>query len=153
MQLGNLSGSGLDVHSGMAAASGDLALQAMKVAPKPYIYSRAPWGANEKMRDASSPRYGTIKAAVNHLTRSMARDMFDKGIRCNAIAPGYFQTDMVSGYFETEEGKADIDRLPLKRPGQVHELDGAILLLASDAGSFINGAILPVDSGQVLQLV
>ncbi|MCB1666911.1 MAG: SDR family oxidoreductase [Porticoccaceae bacterium] len=99
------------------------------------------------------PVYGTIKAAVNHLTRSMARDMFDKGIRCNAIAPGYFQTDMVSGYFETEEGKADIDRLPLKRPGQVHELDGAILLLASDAGSFINGAILPVDSGQVLQLV
>ena len=45
------------------------------------------------------------------------------------------------------------DGMPLKRPGQVHELDGAILLLASDAGSFINGAILPVDSGQVLQLV
>lgn len=99
------------------------------------------------------PVYGTIKAAVNHLTRSMARDMFDKGIRCNAIAPGYFQTDMVAGYFETDEGRADIERLPLKRPGQVHELDGAILLLASDAGSFINGAILPVDSGQVLQLL
>lgn len=99
------------------------------------------------------PAYGTIKAALNHFTRSMARDMFDKNIRCNAIAPGYFQTDMVSDYFETDEGKADIGRLPPKRPGQVHELDGALLLLTSDAGSYINGAILPVDAGQVLQLL
>lgn len=99
------------------------------------------------------PTYGSIKAGVNHLTRSMARDMFDKNIRCNAIAPGYFQTEMVAGYFETEAGKADIERLPPKRVGRVQELDGALLLLASDAGSYINGAVLPVDAGQVVQLL
>ena len=99
------------------------------------------------------PIYGSLKAAVNQLTRSMARDMFGHGIRCNAIAPGYFMTEMVSGYFDTDAGKADIERLPLKRVGRVEELDGALLLLASDAGSYINGAILPVDAGQVVQLL
>lgn len=99
------------------------------------------------------PIYGSLKAAVNQLTRSMARDMFEHHIRCNAIAPGYFQTEMVSGYFETDAGKADIARLPLKRVGDVSELDGALLLLASDAGSYINGAVLPVDAGQVVQLL
>ena len=99
------------------------------------------------------PIYGSLKAAVNHFTRSMARDMFDHKIRCNAIAPGYFQTEMVSGYFETDAGKADIQRLPLKRVGDVSELDGPLLLLASDAGSYINGAVLSVDAGQVIQLL
>jgi NAD(P)-dependent dehydrogenase (short-subunit alcohol dehydrogenase family) len=99
------------------------------------------------------PVYGSLKAAVNQLTRSMARDMFDHGIRCNAIAPGYFQTEMVGPYFETDAGKADIQRLPLKRVGDVKELDGALLLLASDAGSYINGHILAVDAGQVIQLL
>lgn len=102
---------------------------------------------------AGVPIYGSLKAAVNQLTRSMARDMFGHGIRCNAIAPGYFLTEMVSGYFDTDAGKADIERLPLKRVGRVEELDGALLLLASDAGSYINGAILPVDAGQVVQLL
>ncbi len=98
------------------------------------------------------PVYGSLKAAANHFTRSMARDMFDKGIRCNAIAPGYFLTDMVEAYFETDAGKADIERHPMKRLGRVDELDGALLLLASDASSFINGAVLSVDAGQVIQL-
>ncbi len=98
------------------------------------------------------PVYGSLKAAANHFTRSMARDMFDKGIRCNAIAPGYFLTDMVEAYFETDAGKADIERHPMKRLGRVEELDGALLLLASDASSFINGAVLSVDAGQVIQL-
>jgi NAD(P)-dependent dehydrogenase (short-subunit alcohol dehydrogenase family) len=98
------------------------------------------------------PTYGTLKAATNHLTKSMARDMFGTGIRCNAIAPGYFLTEMVAEYFETDAGKADIERHPMKRLGKVEELDGALLLLASDASSFINGAVLSVDAGQVIQL-
>ncbi|MGQ0620453.1 MAG: SDR family NAD(P)-dependent oxidoreductase [Panacagrimonas sp.] len=102
---------------------------------------------------AGIPTYGSIKAAVNQLTKQIARDLFDQNIRCNAIAPGYFLTDMVSGYFDTDAGKADIQRLPPKRVGRVEELDGALLLLASDAGSYINGAILPVDYGQVIQLL
>ncbi len=98
------------------------------------------------------PTYGTLKAAANHLTRSMARDMFPYGIRCNGIAPGYFLTEMVADYFETEAGKADIARHPLQRLGRVEELDGALLLLTSDASTYINGAILSVDGGQVIQL-
>lgn len=98
------------------------------------------------------PTYGTLKAAANHLTRSMARDMFPHGIRCNGIAPGYFLTEMVADYFETDAGKADIARHPLQRLGRVEELDGALLLLTSDASTYINGAILSVDGGQVIQL-
>ena len=98
------------------------------------------------------PTYGSIKAGVNQLTRQIAADLFDKNIRCNAIAPGYFNTEMVSAYFETDQGKAEIARLPAKRVGQVQELDGALLLLASDASSYINGVVLPVDYGQVVQL-
>lgn len=98
------------------------------------------------------PTYGTLKAATNHLTKSIARDMFGTGIRCNAIAPGYFYTEMVAEYFESDAGKADLERHPLKRLGRVEELDGALLLLASDASSFINGVILSVDAGQVIQL-
>ncbi|MCK9284176.1 MAG: SDR family oxidoreductase [Rhodocyclaceae bacterium] len=98
------------------------------------------------------PAYGSIKAALNQFTRQVAADLFGTGIRCNAIAPGYFSTDMVDWYFETEQGKAEVDRLPSKRVGRVEELDGAVLLLASDAGSFINGVVLPVDAGHSVLL-
>lgn len=98
------------------------------------------------------PCYGSIKAGLNHLTKSIAADLFDKKIRCNAIAPGYFLTDMVDWYFETDAGKAEVERLPAKRVGKLEELHGALLLLASDASSYMNGAIIPVDYGQVVQL-
>lgn len=96
--------------------------------------------------------YGSIKAAVNQLTRQIAADLFDRNIRCNAIAPGYFNTEMVAEYFQTDQGKAEIARLPPKRVGEVHELDGALLLLTSAASSYINGVVLAVDAGQVIQL-
>jgi NAD(P)-dependent dehydrogenase (short-subunit alcohol dehydrogenase family) len=96
--------------------------------------------------------YGSIKAGMNQLAKQIAVDMFDKNIRSNVIAPGYFATDMVDWYFETETGKAEVSQLPAKRVGRVEELSGALLLLASDAGSYINGAVLPVDYGQVIQL-
>jgi len=98
------------------------------------------------------PGYGSIKAGLNHLTRSIAADLFDKKIRCNAIAPGYFPTDLVNWYFDTEQGQAEIQRLPAKRTGRLEELSGVLLLLASDASSYINGAVIPVDYGQVIQL-
>lgn len=98
------------------------------------------------------PCYGSLKAAVIQLTKQIAADLFNTGIRCNTIAPGYFLTEMVEAYFETDQGKEEISRLPSKRVGKVEELDGPVLLLASDASSFVNGVVLPVDDGQVLQL-
>lgn len=98
------------------------------------------------------PCYGSVKAAINQLTKQIAADLLDKKIRCNAIAPGYFMTEMVDWYFETEQGKAEVARLPAKRVGDVEELAGALLLLASDAGRFINGAVIPVDYGHNMLL-
>lgn len=96
--------------------------------------------------------YGSTKAAVNHLTKVTATELFGTGIRCNAIAPGYFITEMSDEFLATDDGKAVLNNLPSKRAGVVEELDGALLLLASNASSFINGAIIPVDDGQVIQL-
>jgi len=96
--------------------------------------------------------YGSTKAGLIQLTKQMALDLLPHKIRSNAIAPGYFLTEMVDWYFESPEGKAEIPNLPGGRLGEFHELDGALLLLASDASSFINGAILPVDNGHVLRL-
>ncbi len=98
------------------------------------------------------PCYGAVKAAVNQFTKQVAADLFETKIRCNAIAPGYFMTEMVDWYFETEQGKAEVERLPSKRIGDVKELEGALLLLTSQASSFINGAILPVDYGHSILL-
>lgn len=96
--------------------------------------------------------YGCVKAAINHLTKQTAADLLDHGIRCNAIAPGYFHTEMSADVFATDVGKAIQAGLPTKRAGKVEELDGALLLLASNASSFINGAVLPVDAAHVILL-
>jgi NAD(P)-dependent dehydrogenase (short-subunit alcohol dehydrogenase family) len=98
------------------------------------------------------PCYGSVKAALNQLTKQIAADLFDTKIRCNAIAPGYFMTEMVDWYFETEQGQAEVARLPFKRIGDVKELEGALLLLSSQASSFINGVVLPVDYGHSVLL-
>ena len=98
------------------------------------------------------PTYGTLKAAAIQLTRSMAVDLIAHGIRVNAISPGYFQTEMAASLFDSEAGQALIQRHPLKRLGQVEELDGPLLLLASDAASHMNGAVVTVDAGHSVML-
>lgn len=95
--------------------------------------------------------YCAAKAGVIHLTRVMALELIDHGVRVNAIAPGYFETEMNDGFFATEQGKGYIGRLTPKRLGQLKELDGAALLLASDGGSFINGSVIEVDGGARLK--
>ncbi|MBQ0758273.1 MAG: NAD(P)-dependent dehydrogenase (short-subunit alcohol dehydrogenase family) [Zhongshania sp.] len=97
--------------------------------------------------------YASTKAAVNHLTKLIAMELFGTGIRCNAIAPGYFITEMSGDLLSTDEGKAIVNNLPSKRAGTVDELDGALLLLVSNASSFMNGVVIPVDDGQVMQLL
>lgn len=89
--------------------------------------------------------YCASKAAVNQLTRCMALDLIRYGIRVNAIAPGWFKTEMNSSYFDSEEGREHIRQMPARRLGQINELLGPITMLASDAGSFVNGVVLPVD--------
>ena len=98
------------------------------------------------------PTYGTLKAANIQLTRSMAVDLLPHGIRVNAISPGYFETEMASALFDSEPGKALIQRHPLKRLGQVAELDGPLLLLASDASCHMNGSVVTVDAGHSVLL-
>jgi NAD(P)-dependent dehydrogenase (short-subunit alcohol dehydrogenase family) len=96
--------------------------------------------------------YGATKAALLQLTRNMALDLLQHGIRVNALAPGYFASEMTSWYFETEAGKREIESLPAQRLGRLDELDGPLLLLASDAGSYVNGAYLTVDFGHSARL-
>lgn len=89
--------------------------------------------------------YCASKGAVIQLTRGMALDLMQHNIRVNAIAPGWFQTRLNTEYFETVAGQQQLLRMPARRLGLLQELIGPVILLCSDAGSFINGAVLPVD--------
>jgi NAD(P)-dependent dehydrogenase (short-subunit alcohol dehydrogenase family) len=93
--------------------------------------------------------YAASKAAVVSMTKTFSLEWVYYGIRVNAIAPGYFETDMNTGVIRSERGKDLIKRIPMKRIGELHELDGALLLLASDAGSFMTGSTITVDGGQL----
>lgn len=91
--------------------------------------------------------YAASKAGLLHLTRTMAVELARGGIRVNALAPGYFSTDMNAGFFETEPGKAMLARVPMRRLGELSELDAPLLFLAADASSFVTGTVLTVDGG------
>lgn len=96
--------------------------------------------------------YATSKAGVVQLTRHMALELMRYGIRVNAICPGYFETEMNRDFFASDKGQAYIrEHIPGQRLGNLPELSGPLLLLASDAGSFINGVALPVDGGHLLK--
>lgn len=94
--------------------------------------------------------YAASKAAVIALTRNMALELARDKIRVNAIAPGYIATELNAAYWETEGGKRMIAHVPMQRLGSPEELDGPLLLLASDAGSFMTGSVLTVDGGHLL---
>lgn len=94
--------------------------------------------------------YAISKAAVVQMTKSMALELGYKGIRTNALCPGYFNTEMTEEYFNTDKGKAYIQQTPSRRLGKLEELDGALLLLCGKGSSFINGAALPVDGGHLV---
>ncbi len=97
--------------------------------------------------------YATSKAAVIQLTRSMATELWRHNIRVNAICPGYFLTEMNDEFFATERGRKRIKRMPPRRLGELEELSGPLLLLASDASSYMTGVALPVDGGQSIRLM
>ncbi len=95
--------------------------------------------------------YATAKAGVVQLTKVQALELWRKHIRVNALCPGYFETEMNTDFFQTDKGRAYLDKIPPKRAGSLEELSGPLLLLASEAGSFMTGVALPVDGGHLLQ--
>ena len=95
-----------------------------------------------------TPSYTASKGAVVNLTRELGVRWAPRGVRVNAIAPGYFPTEMTARDLETEEGRRFVaERTPVGRPGRIDELDGAVLFLASDASSYVTGHTLVVDGG------
>ena len=95
--------------------------------------------------------YCVSKAAVIHLTKSMAVELGPHGVRANVIAPGLIETRMAEALFRNENGyRAYVRSNPLRRHGQPEEVATAALFLASDAGSYVNGEVLVVDGGSVL---
>jgi 3-oxoacyl-[acyl-carrier protein] reductase len=96
--------------------------------------------------------YATAKAGVVQITKALGLELAFKGIRVNAIAPGWFVTEINRDYLASEEGKRLTRDIPVGRFGRDGDLDGALLLLASDAGRFIAGATIVVDGGQMVAL-
>lgn len=97
--------------------------------------------------------YCASKAALSHLTRSMALEWARYAIRVNAIAPGYYRTDLSHGYLESSSGQAMLKKIPQRRLGNPEELDGVLLLLASGASSYMTGSIVTVDGGLSMPVV
>ena len=93
------------------------------------------------------PAYCASKAGLVHLTRALALELAPNEIRVNAIAPGYFETDLSRPFLITEAGHKLVQRIPQKRVGEIHELDGILMLLASDASRYMTGSVTTVDGG------
>jgi NAD(P)-dependent dehydrogenase (short-subunit alcohol dehydrogenase family) len=94
--------------------------------------------------------YNASKAGLIHLTRALAMEWARYDIRVNTICPGYIETEMNSDFWKTPAGQRLIERIPQRRIGQPEHLDGALLLLASDAGGFMTGSVLTVDGGHTV---
>jgi NAD(P)-dependent dehydrogenase (short-subunit alcohol dehydrogenase family) len=96
--------------------------------------------------------YAVAKAAVVQTTKALSLELAFKGVRVNAIAPGWFVTEINDTYLNSEAGQAMKREIPMGRFGNSGDLDGALLLLASNAGAYMTGATILVDGGQVVQL-
>jgi len=94
--------------------------------------------------------YLTSKAGILHLTKGMALELARYRIRVNALCPGYIETDLNRSFFASDTGSALIKRIPQRRLGQVSELEGPLLLMCSEAGSYMTGAVLAVDGGHLV---
>jgi NAD(P)-dependent dehydrogenase (short-subunit alcohol dehydrogenase family) len=91
--------------------------------------------------------YCMSKAAVVHMTRALALEWGKHGINVNAICPGYIDTEINHHHWQTEQGQKLIQMLPRKRVGKPQDLDGLLVMLASDQSHFVNGAVIAADDG------
>jgi 3-oxoacyl-[acyl-carrier protein] reductase len=96
--------------------------------------------------------YAIAKAGVVQMTKALALELAFKGVRVNAIAPGWFVTEINRDYLMSDAGRNLTREIPVGRFGHDGDLDGALLLLASEAGAYITGATIVVDGGQVIAL-
>ena len=94
--------------------------------------------------------YSVTKAGVVQMTKALALEWARYNIRVNALAPGYVVTDLNRELLQSEQGQKLIKRIPQRRTGELEDLDGPLLLLASDASAFMTGAIVPVDGGHLV---
>jgi NAD(P)-dependent dehydrogenase (short-subunit alcohol dehydrogenase family) len=103
----------------------------------------------ERVAGAVAP-YCASKAGVMHLTRAMALELARHGVRVNALAPGYVQTELNRDFLASEAGEKLRVRIPQRRFGRADELDGPLLLLASDAGAYLTGSVVFADGGHLV---
>ena len=94
--------------------------------------------------------YATSKAALVQMTKATALEWARYGIRVNALCPGYIETPLNTDFFATDAGQALIKRIPQRRLGRLQNLDGPLLLLASDAGAYMTGSEIAVDGGHLV---
>lgn len=102
---------------------------------------------------AAAAAYSSSKAAVAHMTHALAMEWARFGIRVNALAPGYFETDLNREFLKSDFGRTMMKRVPQRRFGDAHELDGPLLLLASDASSYMTGSVITVDGGHLVSVL
>lgn len=94
--------------------------------------------------------YTAAKAGLVQMSRAMALEWARYGIRVNALCPGYIATDINRDFFDSDAGKALVRRVPMRQLGSLADLDGPLLLLASDAGRFMTGTELVADGGHLV---
>ena len=93
--------------------------------------------------------YAVSKAGLIQMTKALALEWARHGIRVNAIAPGYFATDLNTDFFATPAGEATVKKIPMRRIGKLEDLDGPLLLLASPASAYMTGSVITVDGGHL----
>ena len=98
---------------------------------------------------AQVPAYAATKAGLVQMTHALALEWARDGIRVNALAPGYIATDINSDFFASPAGEAMIKRIPQRRLGQPSDLDGPLLLLASEASAYMTGSVITADGGHL----
>jgi len=94
--------------------------------------------------------YAVSKAGVIHMTKVLALELARFNVRVNALVPGYFDTELNRDFWQTDAGQALIRRVPQRRLGRLTDLNGPLLLLASEASSFMTGSVLAVDGGHLV---